>query len=52
MRLLLAAEKIIYNHFMSNIVEWKKIEIKTMKPPRGFESKTSINNAKRKLKLE
>ena len=52
MRLLLPAEKLFYNYLMDNMVQWKKIEIKTMKPPRGFESKTSINMAKRKLKLE
>ena len=52
MRLLLPAEKLFYNYFMDNVVQWKKIDIKPMKPPRGFESKTSINKAKRNVKLE
>ena len=52
MRLLLPAEKVFYNYLIENLVEWKEIEIKTIKPPRGFESKTSINRAKRKVKLE
>ena len=37
MRLLLPAEKVIYEHWLINIVKPKKIKLKITKPPEGFD---------------
>ncbi len=39
MRLLLPSEKIIYDYFIENIVQIKKVDIKPTKPPVDFEPK-------------
>ena len=36
MRLLIPAEKAIYEHWLKEIVKPKKIKLKITKPPRGF----------------
>ena len=38
MRVLLPAEKMIYEHFLENIVKPKKVKIVPTSPPKDFEN--------------
>jgi len=39
LRMLLPAEKLIYEHWLKEIVKPKKVDIKPMKAPKDFEPK-------------
>ena len=43
MRVLLPAEKVIYEHWLINIVKPKKVKLKITKPPKDFEPKYVYN---------
>jgi len=47
MRVLLPAEKIIYEHWLINIVKPKKIKIVPTAPPDGFENHTPCKDSEK-----